>query len=103
MGGRWYEVTEDGGTCEWGRVLAWDPPRRVVLAWQLNADFRYDPDFVTEVEVRFTALAMRETRVDFEHRNLDRFGSADAAKRLLGSMDQGWGQILGAFVQSAEG
>src|SRR5687767_9970756 len=45
VGGRWYEVTDDGATCEWGKVLAWEPPTRLVLAWQLNAQFAYDPSF----------------------------------------------------------
>jgi uncharacterized protein YndB with AHSA1/START domain len=40
--GRWYEVDDDGSTCDWGKVLAWDPPRRLVLAWQLNQEFQYD-------------------------------------------------------------
>ena len=55
IGGRWYEVGEDGSECEWGKVLAWDPPSRVLLAWQLGADWRFDANLVTEVEVRFTA------------------------------------------------
>src|ERR1019366_1010761 len=49
-GGRWYEVDEDGSVCEWGRVLACEPPHRIVLTWQLNAEWKYDPDFVTELE-----------------------------------------------------
>ena len=93
--GRWYEVGENGAECEWGKVLAWDPPRRLVLAWQLNAEFRFDPTLVTEVEVTFTLIAPKLTRVDFEHRGLERFG--EAAKRLLGEMDTGWGQILESY------
>ena len=61
LGGRWYEVNEDGSTCEWGKVLVWDPPRRLVLAWQLNFEFKYDPSLTTEVDVRFTALGPRQT------------------------------------------
>ena len=52
-GGRWYEVGEDGSECEWGKVLVWDPPARVVFAWQLTGEWKYDSAFVTEVEVRF--------------------------------------------------
>jgi len=98
--GRWYEVGEDGSQCEWGKVLAWDPPRRLVLAWQLNQEFRYDPDLVTEVEVSFTVLGPKRTRVDFEHRNLERFGAA--AERLKTEMGRGWGQILDSFVRTAQ-
>jgi uncharacterized protein YndB with AHSA1/START domain len=101
INGRWYELGEDGTSCEWGKVLAWDPPRRLVLAWQLNAEFRYDPNFSTEVEVSFTTLGSQRTRVDFEHRDLERFGAA--AERLGKEMGEGWGQILQSFVRIAAG
>ncbi|MEO8699406.1 MAG: SRPBCC family protein [Kofleriaceae bacterium] len=96
--GRWYEVGEDGSECTWGKVLAWDPPRRLVLAWQLSAEFRYDPALATEVEVTFTAISPAQTRVDFEHRHLERLGDPAVA----GGMDAGWGQILGGFVHEVQ-
>jgi uncharacterized protein YndB with AHSA1/START domain len=95
--GRWYERCEDGSECNWGKVLAWDPPHRLVLAWQLNAQFEYDPALITEVEVKFVALSPTETRVDFEHRNLERLGNADAVT----GMDKGWGLILDRFAATA--
>jgi uncharacterized protein YndB with AHSA1/START domain len=95
VNGRWYELGEDGTTCEWGKVLTWDPPRRLVLAWQLGPDFKYDPAFLTEVEVTFSLLGPKSTRVDFEHRNLERFG--EAAERLRGQIDGGWGEILESY------
>src|SRR5215217_5266024 len=55
VGGRWYEVGEDGSECPWGRVLEWDEPERALLAWQLNGEWRYDEGFETEVEIRFVA------------------------------------------------
>src|SRR5262245_50814924 len=55
IGGRWYERGDDGSECDWGKVLAWEPPSRVVLAWQLSAEFQYDPNLITTVEVRFIA------------------------------------------------
>jgi hypothetical protein len=70
-----------------------------VLAWQLNAEFSYDPNFSTEVEVSFTTLGSQRTRVDFEHCNLERFGAA--AERLGKEMDEGWGKILQSFVRMA--
>ncbi len=97
--GRWYEVCEDGSECTWGKVLAWDPPRRLVLAWQLNVDFTFDPALITEVEVRFTPLGATRTQVDFEHRDLERLGAKAAA--ISGEMDAGWSQILGAYVAIA--
>ena len=99
-GGRWYERGVDGSECEWGRVLAWEPPQRVVLAWQLNADWQFDPHLVTEVEVRFTPEG-EGTRVDLEHRNLERFG--ERADTVRGQIDAegGWGLILQNFADAA--
>jgi uncharacterized protein YndB with AHSA1/START domain len=93
--GRWFEVDAEGAETQWGKVLVWDPPGRLVLAWQLNTRFDYDPDLVTEVELTF---AHRDggTRVTLEHRNLERFG-ADAegvASRLGG----GWPGFLGEYA-----
>lgn len=96
-GGRWYERGADGSECQWGRVLVWEPPARLVLAWQLDASFRFNPDIVTEVEVRFLPDGAA-TRVEFEHRNLDRLG-ADAEK-ARGQIDGpgGWTAILELFA-----
>jgi len=100
QGGRWYELSEDGSTCEWGRVLAWDPPRRVLLAWQIDGDWKYDPDFVTELEIRFMPEG-EGTRVDLEHRNLDRYGAkADAVRASLDS-DEGWNLEMTAYATEA--
>jgi uncharacterized protein YndB with AHSA1/START domain len=99
VGGRWYEIDEDGTEVDWGRVLTWEPPSRLVLAWQINADFRFDPDLVTEVEVRFTAEGAGATRVDFEHRNLERLGERAAARRE--SLNGGWSAILDRFAEAA--
>jgi uncharacterized protein YndB with AHSA1/START domain len=58
-GGRWFERAVDGSECDWGRVLAWAPPDRVVFAWQLDHQWKFNPDFTTELEVRFEALNRR--------------------------------------------
>lgn len=99
-GGRWYGVDVDGGEDDWGEVLAWEPPARLLLAWRINAKFAYDPAVHTEVEVRFTDLGDGGCRVDFEHRHLERLGegAAQAAERLRG----GWAPILDAFHVVAE-
>jgi uncharacterized protein YndB with AHSA1/START domain len=102
-GGRWYERRRDGADGEWGSVLAWEPPHRLLLAWQLDADFQYDPDpaRATEVEVRFTAEGPDRTRVELEHRLLERFGDrADAVRSAIGS-DGGWPGILAQFAAAA--
>src|SRR5206468_10875711 len=90
-GGRWYEIGEDGTEHPWGRVLAYEPPHRLLLAWQLTREFRYDPGFETTVEVKFEERD-GGTIVHFEHRDLERMG-ADAVQ-LLESMDGGWGMLL---------
>jgi uncharacterized protein YndB with AHSA1/START domain len=101
-GGRWYEIGEDGSQCNWGQVLAWEPPTRVLLAWQVDGNWKYDPSLITEVEVRFTALSGDETRVDLEHRNLDRFGDkADDVRSKIDSPN-GWGGILKMYAEMAE-
>lgn len=102
-GGRWYEVGADGTTCDWGRVLVWEPPHRLVLAWQINGDWAYDADLVTEVELRFTALPEGGTRVDLEHRDLDRFGAKAEAVRTSFDSDGGWPGLLAAFAGVADG
>jgi uncharacterized protein YndB with AHSA1/START domain len=97
-GGRWYERSEDGSETEWGRVEAWDPPDRVVLVWQIGADWTYDAGLRTEIEVRFTAEDDGRTRVDLEHRNLESYAErAEQMRAILGS-DDGWGGLLGRFA-----
>jgi uncharacterized protein YndB with AHSA1/START domain len=98
-GGRWHEVTEDGAICDWGKVLAWDPPKRVVLAWQLNDKFEYDATFMTEIEVRFDAVDARKTMVRFEHRDLERYGAS--AAKVFESLTRGWADIIDSYNKSA--
>ncbi len=102
VGGRWYAVGEDGSTCENGYVIAWQPPHEVVLAWQINADWRYDPELITEVEVRFIAESSSTTRIELEHRYLERMGDKAAAARNAVDSPGGWGGILEAFKICAE-
>jgi uncharacterized protein YndB with AHSA1/START domain len=99
--GRWYAVCQDGSECDTGKVLVWDPPRRLVLAWQITADWKFDPAFLTEVEVTFSAEGPRRTRVDFEHRHLERYGVAGPEIRRMIDAPGGWGLTLDAFAQAA--
>lgn len=104
-GGRWYEVSDDGSEADWGRVLAWDPPHRMLLAWQLNSQFAYDPDLITEVEVQFFAVEGGLTRVEFEHRNLDRFGDHAEKTRTSLEGEGGWSSsfvLYEALFESGE-
>ena len=101
-GGRWYERADDGRECEWGSVLEWQPPRRIVLAWHLDPDWNYDAAQPTEVEVTFTAESGTSTRVELEHRGLERFGErAEGLRAALGS-DGGWAGLLQIMRAYAE-
>ena len=100
-GGRWYEIGEKGAECDWGKVLVWEPPHRAVLAWQIGADWKYDPALVTEVEVAFTPDGDGRTRVELEHRNLERFGAKAAALRAAFDSPDGWSGVLAAFAEAA--
>ena len=101
-GGRWYERGVDGSECDVGKVLVWEPPARLVLAWQLTADWKFDPGLITEVEVRFIADGANATRVELEHRDLERYGEqADGVRATIDS-SEGWNRILQLFKQAAE-
>jgi len=98
--GRWYEIGVDGTECEWGRVLQWEPPSRLVLAWQINGSWQFDPTLVTEVEVRFVSEASNRTRVELEHRDLERFGDAQEQIRTAFNSPGGWQGLLDSFAQA---
>jgi uncharacterized protein YndB with AHSA1/START domain len=101
VGGRWFERGVDGSECDWGHVLVWEPPDRLVLAWELTADWQYDPSFRTEVEVRFVAVGPHSTRVELEHRHLERYAEkADSMRAGLDS-EGGWGSLLKLFAAAA--
>jgi uncharacterized protein YndB with AHSA1/START domain len=97
-GGRWFERGEDGSECEWGRVLAWEPGRRLVLAWQIDAQWRYDPDLLTEVEIRFTEDS-GGALVELEHR-LDGYGEAAEQLRQIFEAPAGWSGVLASFAHA---
>jgi uncharacterized protein YndB with AHSA1/START domain len=103
VGGRWYELGEDGSTCDWGTVLAWEPCSRLLLSWDVNADWQYDPGLKTEIEVRFIARGNSATRVELEHRRLDRYGARRDEMRRVYDTEGDWGKLLAAFARAAEG
>jgi hypothetical protein len=102
VGGRWYAVGEDGSTCQTGYVIDWRPPQAVVLAWQINAEWQYDPDLVTEVDVKFIAESDTSTRIELEHRYLERMGENAGKARNAVDSSGGWSAILEAFRICAE-
>jgi uncharacterized protein YndB with AHSA1/START domain len=100
VGGRWYEIDEDGSECDWGRVLTWEPPHELVLSWHLNGKFEYvaDPAQASEVAVTFRAESPTRTVVELEHRNLDKHG--ETAEDLRNGIDGegGWTLILNQYA-----
>lgn len=99
-GGRWFERGVDGTECDWGRVLVWDPPGRLVLTWQINGRWQHDPDpaRASEIEVQFTEEAAGQTRVSLEHRLLERLVEGQAMHNSI-SADGGWGALLQRFAE----
>lgn len=100
-GGRWYEVGEDGVETNWGKVLAWEPDSRLLLAWQIGPDWQYHSDLVTEVEIIFKPDGPGTTRVELEHRHLDRMGHAAAGVRDRIGSPLGWPAKLAMFATVA--
>ncbi len=100
-GGRWYSISEDGSECDVGRVLTWDPPKRLVLSWNITAKWEFDPSFVTEIEVLFNQTAPKETVVTFEHRLLERYGAPAPEMRERMNAQEGWHVTLDNFARVA--
>jgi uncharacterized protein YndB with AHSA1/START domain len=97
-GGRWFERGEDGSECQWGKVLAWEPPTRLLLAWQINGRWQFDPALTTEVDIRFMPDG-DGTRVELEHRKLEALG--EQAEAMAQAFTGGWGVLLESFAQQA--
>jgi uncharacterized protein YndB with AHSA1/START domain len=104
VGGRCYNTQEDGSECDWGRILEWDPPHRLVLAWQITHQWGYEPDLAksSEVEITFTPQAGGGTRVDLEHRHFERMGPGGETMRVGVSQPGGWATLLDGFKAYVE-
>ncbi len=100
VGGAIYDRAEDGSECRWARILAFDPPDRVVFSWDISPEWRIeaDPEQTSEVEVRFVAETPDRTRVELEHRHLDRHGpNWEFVHRGIDGAD-GWPLYLSRFA-----
>ena len=100
-GGRWYERGVDGSECDWGHVLAWQPPHRLVVTWQINGQWQYDPDpeHASEIEVRFTPEGSDQTTVELEHRLIHRLAGGEAIRDSI-SGGGGWSAVLAQFAKA---
>lgn len=102
VGGRWFERGDDGSECDWGRVLAWDPPHRLVVSWDIGADWKPDPSLGTEVEITFIAEGVQRTRVELAHRKLERYGDKAERMRAMFESDGAWAATLATMAKAAE-
>jgi Activator of Hsp90 ATPase homolog 1-like protein len=102
--GRCYSEQTDGTECDWGTILVWDPPGRLVLAWQVSPGWKYEAHLAksSEVEVRFTEETEGVTRVDLEHRNFERHGAGHLEMREAVDSRNGWGDLLGMYAARVE-
>jgi uncharacterized protein YndB with AHSA1/START domain len=100
VGGHIYDRAADGSECRWARVLAYEPPDRVVFSWDIGPTWQLeaDPANASEVEVRFVAEAPDRTRLELEHRNIDRHGPGWEALRDGVADDQGWPLYLARYA-----
>ena len=100
-GGRIYDRGVDGSECQWARVLAYEPPDRVVFSWDISPQWQIETDLekTSEVEVRFIPETPERTRVELEHRNLDRHGEGWEGVREGVHGDQGWPLYLDRFAE----
>jgi uncharacterized protein YndB with AHSA1/START domain len=100
VGGHIFDRAEDGSECRWARVLAFDPPDRVVFSWDISPQWQIetDPEHTSEVEVRFIAETPSRTRVELEHRNIDRHGPGWQGVRDGVDNDAGWPLYLARYA-----
>jgi uncharacterized protein YndB with AHSA1/START domain len=104
VGGRVYDRGVDGSECQWGRVLVFEPPERIVFSWDIDPTWQIETnlDRTSEVELRFIADGPARTRVELEHRNLDRHGDGWQGMREGVRGDQGWPLYLARYAAVAD-
>ncbi len=110
IGGRWYEVNAEGNQCQWGNVLAWNPPYLVTFSWHLGpghgqADWEFNPDLkkASEVEIRLTVESPSTTLVELTHSKLERHGEGYKQLRAIFDGPGAWSDILALYAKRANG
>lgn len=101
VGGQVYDRGADGSECHWARVLAYEPPVRVVISWDISPQWQIESDLekTSEIEVRFIPDGPDRTRLELEHRNIDRHGEGWEQTRESVGGDGGWPGCLRSFAQ----
>jgi uncharacterized protein YndB with AHSA1/START domain len=100
-GGRVYDRGVDGSECQWARVVVYEPPERIVFTWDISPRWQIEADLskASEVEIRFIAESSERTRVELEHRHLDRHGEGWPGLGEGVAGDQGWPLYLRRFME----
>jgi uncharacterized protein YndB with AHSA1/START domain len=101
LGGRWLEIAEDGTETPVGTITLWEPPHRLVMLWQVNAQWKPDAAMRSEVDLRFTADGPEATKVELLHHKFETMG-AEAGASLRKDVDGGWPGLMQRFVEEAE-
>jgi hypothetical protein len=102
LGGRWLEIAEDGTETAVATIIVWEPPRRFVMLWQVNAQWKPDVAMKSEVDVRFTADGEQACTVDLLHHKFETMG-AEAGNSMRNDVDRGWPALMDRYAQEAEG
>jgi uncharacterized protein YndB with AHSA1/START domain len=101
LGGRWYELAEDGTQTNVGKIVVWEPPQRFVMTWDINSQWQPDTTVGSEVEVNFIAEGANATRVELEHRKFEQLG-AEPGEKMRNDVNGGWPRLLERFKTEAE-
>jgi uncharacterized protein YndB with AHSA1/START domain len=101
LGGRWLEISEDGTETSVATITLWEPPHRLVMLWQINAQWKPDAAMKSEVDVRFSADGPDATRVELLHHKFETMG-AEAGASMRKDVDGGWPGLMERFVLEAE-
>jgi uncharacterized protein YndB with AHSA1/START domain len=101
LGGRWLEISEDGTETSDATIIAWEPPHRFVMLWQINAQWQPDQSMKSEVDVRFIAEGSKATRVELLHHKFETMGM-EAGTAMRDAVERGWPALLQQFADEAE-
>ena len=100
LGGRWLEISQDGTETTVATITLWEPPHRLVMLWQVNAQLKPDTSMKSEVDVRFTAEGPEATLVELVHHKFETMG-AEAGASMRRDVDGGWPGLMERFAQEA--
>jgi uncharacterized protein YndB with AHSA1/START domain len=101
LGGRWLEIAEDGTQTPVATITLWEPPHRLVMLWQISAQWKPDVAMKSEVDIRFTADGPNATLVELLHHKFETMG-AEAGASMRHDVDRGWPGLIERYAQEAE-